>query len=408
MEEIQRVLLEGLEKPDPMEEDGGGDADDDGTGSGGDTEEDDDSDDYYDDDSYEDNHRCSPYYRTSPPVPLVCPGASYTTEEAEEIAEAVDERNYQLMGEWCDLFNNNIYPLPPGPVHLLPKVTRACVAGFECYHLRYWTEITSETDPAQPYFSPSGMMQVFSLKLSSPLAHPVTIYGTFAIRDSSESLRNYIFNRSRDDPAAISPGCSILPLCSPSRGIYVLQYLLIDVDLWIKEEGDVSADTPLFRGYVEENTSLSGFGTMLAGRFQGDCYGLDIRFSYVPDSIETVIEVIAEAEHPSIARMSALTNGFDKEIALYDGTFCGTGAMVKHFVAAKKSEQLHVLMKLDGMQYKWSFQAGVGLIVAPEHPISGFTRYFIMNVSFRTRGNAASGWQWSCICNNVRKSVLPP
>lgn len=46
-------------------------------------------------------------------------------------------------------------------------------------------------------------------------------------------------------------GCSFLPLRSPCHGIYVLQYIFFHVDLWIKEEGDGSADKPLFCGYVE-------------------------------------------------------------------------------------------------------------------------------------------------------------
>ena len=54
------------------------------------------------------------------------------------------------------------------------------------------------------------MMQVFSLKLSSSPAHPINIYGTFAVRDGWELLRNYLFHRSRDSPATISPVSVVL------------------------------------------------------------------------------------------------------------------------------------------------------------------------------------------------------
>jgi len=57
--------------------------------------------------------------------------------------------------------------------------------------------------PTHPYFRPCAMMQMFSLRLSSPLAHPVNIYGTFSVRDCWEPLRNYVFKHSRDDPAMI-------------------------------------------------------------------------------------------------------------------------------------------------------------------------------------------------------------
>lgn len=41
---------------------------------------------------------------------------------------------------------------------------------------------------------------MFSLRLSNPIDHPV---GTFSVRDGWEPLRNYLFKRSRDDPATI-------------------------------------------------------------------------------------------------------------------------------------------------------------------------------------------------------------
>lgn len=47
------------------------------------------------------------------------------------------------------------------------------------------------------------MMQIFSLKLSNITAAvdgPVHLYGYFAVRDHLDPLRNYIFNRTRDDP----------------------------------------------------------------------------------------------------------------------------------------------------------------------------------------------------------------
>lgn len=51
------------------------------------------------------------------------------------------------------------------------------------------------------------------------------------------------------------------------------QYFLIDIELWIKEEGEGSADKQLFCGNVEINTS--GFGSKLTGRFQGNFHGLE-------------------------------------------------------------------------------------------------------------------------------------
>jgi hypothetical protein len=58
---------------------------------------------------------------------------------------------------------------------------------------------------------------------------------------------------------------------------------------------------------------------------------------------------------------------------------------------------------MDESTYKWTFKAGIGIIIAPEQPVSGFTQYFVMNVSFRTRSKAASAWQWTSV---VRSGFL--
>jgi hypothetical protein len=46
-----------------------------------------------------------------------------------------------------------------------------------------------------------------------------------------------------------------------------------------------------------------------------------MEFAFLGDSIETLIEVKAEAKQPSDMRFSASTSGFDEEISLYDGKF---------------------------------------------------------------------------------------
>lgn len=147
-----------------------------------------------------------------PPLLVCAEGTSCTEEEADKIVESVDERNDDLIIEWCEMVNSNKRPLPAIPLRVLPNVTTYCVSGHDCYHLRYWTEITSETEPDHPYFRPCEMMQVFSLGLSRPLAHPVNIYGWFSVRDNWEPLRNYLFKCPRDNPAMISqkfyPNCT--------------------------------------------------------------------------------------------------------------------------------------------------------------------------------------------------------
>ncbi|RLM70232.1 hypothetical protein C2845_PM17G00890 [Panicum miliaceum] len=51
-----------------------------------------------------------------------------------------------------------------------------------------------------------AMMQIFSLKLahtSPAIDGPVQVYGFLAVRDRLNPLRNYIFNRTREDPFVV-------------------------------------------------------------------------------------------------------------------------------------------------------------------------------------------------------------
>jgi hypothetical protein len=116
----------------------------------------------------------------------------------------------------------------------------------------------------------------------------------------------------------------------------VLQYVLIDIDLWIKEEGETSYKQ-LFRGYLEFDAGLSGYKSKVYGRIPGDCCGLDMCYGFLSDGIETAIEVLVDAKYSSDVKISAFTGSFDDEVVLYDGTFCGT-TMVSHFLAVNKEE----------------------------------------------------------------------
>jgi hypothetical protein len=148
------------------------------------------------------------------------------------------------------------------------------------------------------------------------------------------------------------------------------------------------------------NAILQGYRSKLRGRIHGDRHGIDIHYAFLPNGIETVIQVLAETGRLSSGmKFSASTRGFaDDVVSLCDGTFCGTGTVFEHFMDVDKRQELRIVLEMDGSQYRWAFKAGVGVLAAPQHPVPGFSQYFAMNVSFRTRGKAVSGWQWSCIC----------
>ncbi|CAO2208497.1 unnamed protein product [Urochloa humidicola] len=425
MEEIRCVLEEAYKEPDPKlkiiervaeEANDGGEEEEDNGGGGKEEEEnvvgveEEDNSGGDGDDSDDDTHGWDKY--GDPCLPFIgvwddqellrcTAGPNYTLEKAAVVASSGYERNSKLFDEWYKMSKEN-RTRAVIPLDVLPEITTSCAYGRNCYHTDYWTEDTTETAQAHPYFRPFGMMQVFSLRLLSPVDQPVNIYGTFAVRDCWEPLCNSLFRRSRDSPATIPQGCTFLPLCSPSRGMYVLQYILLDIDLWIKEDGDGSADKLLFRGYVELDAQMAVFGSESEGRLQGDCHALIMRYTFLRGSIETVIAAVAGGGQSSEIRFGAFISGFDDdEVELYDGAFSGSGTIFRHVMAVNEQEKLHVVLKTNGSLYKWTFQAGVGVVAAPEEPVSLFAPIFTMSVSFRTRGKSAAGWHWSCIHNQV-------
>ncbi|CAL4975590.1 unnamed protein product [Urochloa decumbens] len=323
MEEIRCVLEEAYGEPDPMlkiiervaeeaNDGAGGEEDEDNGGVGGGKEEEEenvvsveeeensagDGEDSDDDTRGWDEYGdpCLPFIGTWDDQELLrCTAGSNYT--LEEAAEAASS-GYERNDKLFDEW----YEMPKEnrtraviPLDVLPEITTSYAYGRNCYHTDYRTEDTTETAQTHPYFRPCGMMQC----------------------------------------------------------------ILLDIDLWIKEDGDGSADKLLFHGYVELDAQTAVFGSKLQGRLQGDCHGLILRYTFQRGSIETVIAAVAGGGQSSEIRFSAFISGSDDD------------------------------------------EAGVGVVAAPEEPVSLFAPIFTMSVSFRTRGKSAAGWHWSCIHNQV-------
>lgn len=72
------------------------------------------------------------------------------------------------------------------------------------------------------------MLQVFCVKLKSYLEDaggPIEVYGFIAIRDAEDYRRNYLFNRSRDNPIIVNKVTNLYTLLSSM--IYECRFLMI-------------------------------------------------------------------------------------------------------------------------------------------------------------------------------------
>uniref|UniRef100_A0A453KTD7 DUF6598 domain-containing protein n=2 Tax=Aegilops tauschii subsp. strangulata TaxID=200361 RepID=A0A453KTD7_AEGTS len=215
-----------------------------------------------------------------------CPGKNYSKEEADEV-----------VSRWLHSFNKAYHDclnlrleilargdknarLPSFPLKVLPVVTSLCIESNICYHREYITHDTSTTASFLGYSNPRTMLQIFSLRLSNYESHPISVYGIFAVRDVLEPRRNLIFNRCREDAVTIEQDFFTLPLCSPCRGMYAPDQALLEVDLWVKKEGDGLPDEQLLSAYVEIYFQ-SCFDEMRTGRIPGNSCSLEIDFMFL-------------------------------------------------------------------------------------------------------------------------------
>ncbi|CAD6268965.1 unnamed protein product [Miscanthus lutarioriparius] len=148
-----------------------------------------------------------------------------------------------------------------------------------------------------------------------------------------------------------------LPLCSPCRGIYVLDRALLEVDLWVKKEEEGSTDERLLSEYVEI-CLRSSFNKMRTGRIHREDAILDMDFMFLSESVEAVIEVFTGVDSPQHVRFIASSSYFDKEILLFEGK-CFQGKLFTHVVAVTVEEKLSIRLEWENPHLEWTFQDGV-------------------------------------------------
>ncbi|KAF7000360.1 hypothetical protein CFC21_016283 [Triticum aestivum] len=177
-----------------------------------------------------------------------CPGKKFPVAAATKVDDIwswiYTRRNiaYQKKCEEIEASEDENATFPSYPLKILPEATGICVMRGFCHHREYKTHDTSTARSTLGLRDPRLMLQIFAmhLSISESYSYPVSVYGIVAVRDALEPLRNLVFNRPcRDNAFMVDQDSLTLPLCSPRRGMYLVRdRALLEVDLWVKEEGD--------------------------------------------------------------------------------------------------------------------------------------------------------------------------
>ncbi|KAK1691744.1 hypothetical protein QYE76_008441 [Lolium multiflorum] len=144
---------------------------------------------------------------------------------------------------------------------------------------------------------------VLSVKIaSSDRGFPINVYGTIIARDNVDHKCIYIFNRHREDYQTINSEEESLILTGPSRGLVLLDFIYVEINLKIKVDGEplgqqISKGLLSIDGRVQPQDEKVNFGSRT----------LKSWFSIVKVSYATIL--------------NAVEGTF--EIELLEGHFCG-------------------------------------------------------------------------------------
>jgi hypothetical protein len=144
-----------------------------------------------------------------------------------------------------------------------------------------------------------SMMQIFSLKLAeisnfatrAPGAGAIQLYGFMAVRDLLDPLRNYVFNRTRDNPFTIGDvSYPFIQMTGPKRGIAMNARVMIEYDMRIKM-GESEQDDLLLVDGAATFSEITNFIPYIY-RINGDCgMAVDIRLAHFSRAIEATAQV---------------------------------------------------------------------------------------------------------------------
>ncbi|CAL4897818.1 unnamed protein product [Urochloa decumbens] len=268
-------------------------------------------------------------------------GATEHPTKPKAVEEEDDDDNYDEEGvilvevvEGSKHGDGSIFRPDKHPLHKFYHLHDTRETRLEPMRLSDPTDICHPCWTACKQHIGCDMVQIFSLKLSKlparAAAGPIQVYGFMAVRDAVDPLRNYLFNRSRDDPFLIQDVRSdpFIYLSGPKRGIYLQGEVLVEYDMRIKRGNDrIQDDDLLLVDGAATITDLMHNHRALTIRITGDCGArVDIARTLLKQSVEATVHVwvtnLGRHEHARGLHLSitGLLGRLHQEIKIFRGT----------------------------------------------------------------------------------------
>ncbi|TVU49185.1 hypothetical protein EJB05_00483, partial [Eragrostis curvula] len=221
------------------------------------------------------------------------------------------------------------------------------------------------------------MLQIFSLKLTNPplavaAGEPIAIYGFMAVRGLSDSLRNYVFNRSRDDPFVIKDVNSdpFIQLSGPARGVNLQARAMLEYDMKVVRngQGEEADDVPLIAGTaVFSNKATGVFTHRITCADRGGAAAEEMRRARFPRAAEATVQIriIELAKHDGNGNggLDLSITGFvptfpEDTIMLFRGVVGDAPCELRRFVVAYLILRVEARGGDDAGSSSWARRAG--------------------------------------------------
>ncbi|BAT16414.1 Os12g0228350 [Oryza sativa Japonica Group] len=195
------------------------------------------------------------------------------------------------------------------------------------------------------------MMQVFSLKLAKTTTNssPIQLYGYIAARDVVDSMLNFVFNRSRDDPIVVQQG-SIIEMTGPKRGIGMVADVIFEFDMRIKNGEKEEDDLQLIDEIIEiDDNVVTMIGTPRTFRLSGDCGPVDMSMAIFDNAVEATVEVaISELHYGFDLSISYVLSELEenREFQLFRGAIGESCGLRRFVIAVNLDTLMHLKFKV--------------------------------------------------------------
>lgn len=155
--------------------------------------------------------------------------------------------------------------------------------------------------------------------VSSDVGFPVNVYGNVIARDSIDYKCIYLLHRHRDDCQPIKLQDEMLVLNGPGRGLVLVDFIYLEIDLKIKEDG-VHPDRQFSKGLISiDGRVLSRENDLVVASDTLDSWlsSVEVRFATVLNSVEGTFQIQLLEGH-YYGTITVAISGIEHRIVIHD------------------------------------------------------------------------------------------